>query len=317
MMSFARPQTTAPDVERRELEWWEKFAEAEERFAWVQTSMLQRILRGRYVRDIVRAAGSQGTILELGCGVGWLSLILARAGAAKVVGVDFSSAQIDIANQRAAAAALSSRVQFRCLDGTVGDQTAERYDCVLVHGFLHHLNQTEIHRVLANAPLLLKPKGVLIVLEPVLSKDIGAHRTSKWEKRLHILGWLANAGRRYGVRHISASELHWRNLLSQRNWGLPPHGPSPKEMPFEPGELESYLTPGFEIERRQECMAISHLVVQEWLLRQISHPVTSRLLLPVIAWLAACWDRKMISSSDPPPGIWVFTMFICRPLKQC
>ncbi len=118
---------------------------------------------------IVELAGSGGRILELGCGAGWLCIELAKSGANEVCGVDFAAAQIAIANRRAQAAGLVERVQFKCMDGTQSDESGERFDCVVVHGFLHHLNRTEIRRTMASVPRLLKANGSFIVFEPVLS----------------------------------------------------------------------------------------------------------------------------------------------------
>lgn len=315
--AYRRSKSTTPDVEARELEWWQMFAEVEERFSWVQTPPMQRVLRGRYVREIVRTAGERGSILELGCGGGWLSFVLAQAGAAKVVGVDFSSAQIEIANQRAAKLGLCGRVQFFCADGTQSGFPSELYDCVVVHGFLHHLDQSEIARTIANIPKLLKPGGVFIVFEPVRHGVYDASRPlTKWERRLYFLIRLANAGQRFGIRKIAPEERAWRDLLGRRNFEQPPHGPSPKELPFEPGELEHFLQSHFRIQRQVVCMAISHLVVQEWLLRAISHPLSTSFLLPIMARLAAKWDYTLVTREKPVPGLWSFTMFVCRPRIQ-
>lgn len=314
--SFARPKSTPPEIERRELEWWQTFAEAEERFAWVQTPSMQKILRGHYVDEILQLAGSSGSILELGCGVGWLSLALANAGATRVVGVDFSQAQINIANQRAKVAALDDHVRFVCTDGTSGNEQKQNYDCVVVHGFLHHLNQMEIERTIESIPRLLNSSGAFIVFEPVrYTKDCGV-KCSPWQRRQEFLMRLATGGQRLGVRRMSKEEKNWRDILARRDWGKSPHGPSPKEMPFEPGELENYLAPYFKIERRRVCMAISHLVTQQWLLRGLSHPLSTRLLLPFIARLAAKWDRRLASQPNVIPGLWYFNMFVCRALPQ-
>jgi hypothetical protein len=38
-----RREITSAERESKELEWWQEFAELEERFAWVQTPAVQRI----------------------------------------------------------------------------------------------------------------------------------------------------------------------------------------------------------------------------------------------------------------------------------
>ena len=61
-------------MESRILEWWQEFAELEERCAWMQTPVIQRILRGRYVREIVKYADADSRIIELGCGLAGCAL---------------------------------------------------------------------------------------------------------------------------------------------------------------------------------------------------------------------------------------------------
>jgi 2-polyprenyl-3-methyl-5-hydroxy-6-metoxy-1,4-benzoquinol methylase len=312
-INHQRPEITSAELEAKELEWWQEFAELEDRFAWVQTPAIQRILRGRYVREIVKYAGADGRIIELGCGVGWLCFVLADSGAKEVFGVDFSAAQIAIAQDRAEAAGLTGRVHFRCADGTQDTISTELYDCVVVHGFLHHLNKSEIRRTMASVPKLLKPNGAFIVFEPVRREGKlkqAIPMKLKWQR---FLAQLANRGQRYGIRRVSQEEKRWRELFARRNWGLPPHGPSPKEMPFAPGELETYLIPHFVIECQHACMANSHLVIQDWLLRELTYPNTTRWLLPWIARAAAWMDRGLIRQIEPVPDSWILNMWVCRP----
>ena len=308
-----RPETTPVEIENREIEWWQEFAELEERFAWVQTPSIQRILRGRYVREIVKFAGADGRILELGCGVGWLCSILAESGAKEVVGVDFSPAQIAIAKARAEALGLTGRVNFICADGTQEKLVKNLYNCVVVHGFLHHLNREEIQRTLASIPKLLKSNGTFIAFEP-FRHEAKQNKVPpvqiKWQDNL--AQW-ANRGQRLGLRTLTNEEKKWRDLFAHRNWGTLPHGPSPKEIPFAPGELEGYLNPHFIIESQDVCMVRSHLIVQEWLLREVSNPRMTRWLLPWVARAAAWLDRGMFQKTDSLPNSWIFKMLVCRP----
>lgn len=314
--SVRLPQTT-PELEAKELLWWQRFADLENRFAWVQTPPLQRILRTHYVRQILATAGRGGTILDLGCGTGWLSLILASAGATSVTGVDFSPAQIKIANQNMRASGFGHRLRFECLDATADESPREQYDCVVLHGFLHHLSKDEIRNTLSSIPCLLKPQGRLVVFEPVTCRDgepSGSQSTYRY--RLEMLRRLAGSGVRWGVRRVSKEEQSLRDALAERNWGTPPFGPSPKETPFIRGELEAYLSEAFVVEEHCTVMAMSHLVVQDWLLRLESHPLSTRVLLPIVARLAAMWDRKLVAETPLPPDLWLFTLFKCRLREQ-
>lgn len=310
---WRRPSLTPADMQAREREWWQRYAELEDRFCWTQTAEIQRLLRGHYLKEILAIAGSAGSILELGCGSGWLAIALAEAGATKVVGIDFSAAQIAIARRNAQSSLARDAVDFICSDGC--DATAgDLVDCVVIHGFLHHLDKKEIESALRNASQLLKPQGHLIVFEPVLSEysPESYQKALPIVRRLEFLRKLANRGSRFQwIRRFGEEESGWRSLLAARPWGESPHGPSPKEMPFEPGELEEYLSPWFRLHRKMVCMAQSHLVMQEWLLRELSHPTSTKHLLPWVAKTASMWDRKLCTETTGLGGMWLFTMFHC------
>lgn len=310
-----RPEFTSAEIEKKELEWWQEYAGFEERFAWVQTPEMQRILRGRYVREIVKIAGAGGRILELGCGAGWLCLKLAEAGSKEVHGIDFSPAQIDISRERARSAGLEDRVHFECADGTQDSGSSTLYDCVVVHAFLHHLNRSEISRTLASVPRFLKPGGAFIVFEPVLQKGNPGDRYPLRLRAQNALSKLAKPGKASLARRMSAEEKHYRESYARRTWGVPPHGPSPKEMGFAPGELENYLSADFVIERQSACLVHSHIVVMEWLLRGLSQPKSTRFLLPWVARAASWLDQGLTRRTQSLPSIWTFNMLVCR-LRQ-
>jgi SAM-dependent methyltransferase len=106
-----RREVTTPELDRAEQQWWEDYGDVEERYCWVQTDWVQQFLRGRYLRDILRGLGPSHSVVELGCGTGWLTFRLARAGAAVVTGVDNSPSQI--ARAKAAAEELTGFLDER------------------------------------------------------------------------------------------------------------------------------------------------------------------------------------------------------------
>jgi 2-polyprenyl-3-methyl-5-hydroxy-6-metoxy-1,4-benzoquinol methylase len=307
-----RPLIVSEEIEEKELLWWQQFAEVEDRFCWVQTPQAQRILRGHYLREIISVTKPGGRILELGCGTGWLCILLAELGALEVCGIDFSEAQIRLATQNAKQRNVSSRTKFYCMDGTSGQFGFGQFDTVIVHGFLHHLTVTEIEKTLRSIPSLLTPNASFIVFEPIRRVNQSNAPANPWVKRIWKLSQMANRGARYGLRKFSKRESEIRELIGKRSVGMSPHGPSPKEMPFEENELDYFLSPYFLITQRKTCMTISHLVVQEWLLRQVSQPFSSKLLIPFVARLAAWFDQKAITYPTVLGDVWSFDMFICH-----
>lgn len=315
-----RLETSTPELDQAELEWWNKFSDVEDRFCWVQTPEIQKFIRGEYLRHIIKLVPPEGTILELGCGTGWLSILLAKLGAKKIVGIDFSEAQIEKAHQASIQAKVGDSTIFEVGDiFNLDEKKIEKFDVVLVHGFLHHLTTTEISQFINKTHKVLKQKGNLIIWEPVQysSPKISQEAQTllaefdsiiKWLNHLPLLG--------KNRRNYKKPEITIRELIAQRGVGESPRGPSPKEMPFASEELtELLLKNNFEIQSRQKCLAISHLIAQEILLMKLSHRLLPNLLQWLVLQKARQIDRRILSLDSPPPNLWIFEMFQCVPLN--
>jgi len=102
-----------------------------------------------------------GRIVEFGCGVGWLSLFLARRGYT-VVGVDISPDAVAAAN------AQRDAQQIRGAEFVVADyeefSTTEKFDCALFYDSLHHAEDERA--ALRCAHRALRDGGMLIAFEP-------------------------------------------------------------------------------------------------------------------------------------------------------
>jgi SAM-dependent methyltransferase len=116
---------------------------------------------GLAVRVLQQWLPPGGTILDLGCGPGWSSLFLARAGWS-VTGVDISERMIEIARARAAQENVS--VTFEVADLEELDLGRRDFDGALIFDALHHCPRYDL--VLAQACSHLKPGGTLLVMEP-------------------------------------------------------------------------------------------------------------------------------------------------------
>ncbi len=81
-------------------------------------------------------------ILDVGCGSGRFCFAFAEKGAAKVIGVDFARAMIEIADKLAAEAGLSDRCEFRV--GTFPDAIDESegpFDACTGNGFFDYIEE--------------------------------------------------------------------------------------------------------------------------------------------------------------------------------
>lgn len=312
--TFARLETSTSELDAAEIEWWEKFADIEERFIWVHTPAIQKVLRANYLRRILEIGSSNARIAELGCGAGWLAILLAQMGAERVVGLDFSDAQIQIARKRALEAGVDHKVTFQVADVPSLSEGSELFDVIILHGFLHHLTTTEIRQVIATAHRMLSPTGRLVVWEPVMyhsSKRSIAQRLLL--KLLWILQRLPSRGRRWRVRRLSTEEQQFRTLIAERGVGEPPRGPSPKEMAFAPDELPALMAPYFYVQDRRRCMATTTLIAQETLLMELSYPRIARLVRWPLLTMGRFLERRLLALEPPPSGIWIFEMFECVP----
>jgi ubiquinone/menaquinone biosynthesis C-methylase UbiE len=103
-------------------------------------------------------------ILDYGCGDGWLSIDLARGGAAEVYGIDISKELILKASELAAAKGLKDKIHFVKMPGESLAFSDNFFDLVLGSAILHH---TELDLSIKNIFRVLKPGGRAIFIEPM------------------------------------------------------------------------------------------------------------------------------------------------------
>lgn len=307
---MARYPTTTDDLDRAEQEWWHEHADLEECFCWVQPPQVQRLLRGRYLRRMAEEAGPGDAVLEVGCGTGWLSLLLVDAGVASVTGIDFSAEQIRLARAAAAqAGATSVRFEVASVDELVDE--GRSFDVIVMHAFLHHLSTAEIRRVLTGVRRLLTPGGRLVVLEPVLHGPAIGRRPLPWRALRRIerlpLGLSARS-----LRPISPAERAVRDRLEQRGAAAPPFGPAPKETAFEPDELVDLLEEHVRVVERIPVASSCFLVAEQLLLAELSQPRLWRAVRGPLLWASSLLDRRLVAACPPPSGVWVFELVLCR-----
>lgn len=121
-------------------------------------------------------------VLEIGCGTGTTALHHAPR-VAHVLATDISPRMIEIARQKAEAAAIDN-VSFEVSSIDALD-TSARYDVILAHSILHLV--ADVPRTLRQLRRMLKPNGLLISSTPCIG-DIAA-----WFR------WIAPVGRALGV----------------------------------------------------------------------------------------------------------------------
>jgi len=142
-------------------------------------------------RELARKVGkklTQGTVLDVGTGPGYLPLELVRLiQGIEVVGIDVSVDMVRIARNNARKEGLQQRVRFDLEDGNCMSYGDSSFDLVVSTGSFHHWKNpvkvlNEIHRV-------LKPGCEAWVYD--LRKDAPAEDKEKLKERYgRLAGWL-------------------------------------------------------------------------------------------------------------------------------
>lgn len=131
-----------------------------------------RIAWIKLLRSLVLAEKSLKA-LDLGCGTGSLSLILAEFGHT-VTGIDFSPAMIALAGEKARTA--GQHITFKTMDAAFPQFESRQFDLVLCRHVLWALPEPD--QVLERWVNLLKPNGQLVLIEGYWHTDAGLHASN-------------------------------------------------------------------------------------------------------------------------------------------
>lgn len=160
--------------------------------------------------DILLGHVRSGRVLDLGCGPGWTTLHLARAGY-EAVGVDIADRMIEIARDRAEREGVEA--EFLVADIETLNLRRRDFDAVLLFDALHHC--PAYGEVLRRAGDHLRPGGYLLLLEPSW-----LHRFSPHARR---------EVKRFGVTELGFTRRQLRQALRQagfeRVWSFYDPGP--------------------------------------------------------------------------------------------
>ena len=126
--------------------------------------LTQRLALAKHLRI---APGTE--VLDLGCGIGRWSRLLARRGA-HVVAVDVAQSMIDEARRRSTREGVDHRIDYRVADLRTLD-LGRTFDLVLAVTVLQHiLDDDEFARAAANVARHLAPGGRAVMLEAAPSR---------------------------------------------------------------------------------------------------------------------------------------------------
>jgi SAM-dependent methyltransferase len=116
----------------------------------VANRLFRRAMLVRFEKTLAGCQPAEGhTVLDVGCGPGHYGIALARAGAEKVLGLDFAAGMLKIAREHADAAGVTQRCSF-VLGDFLTYPISERFDYAVVMGFMDYVRDPRpvIDRVL-------------------------------------------------------------------------------------------------------------------------------------------------------------------------
>jgi len=263
---FLRARRVTPDLDedRSEHLWWNANADIVER-VWANDGDIRHALRAHYLGKarafLTEGGSSSGVILELGSGSGWVGRALIRGTKSRLLGIDLSEAQVEIARREAEAEGLGAQCVYVCAN--LSDAAARIADLqaasgLVIHAVLHHLTWSEIDQCLADA-VRVGPAAKLFAYEPVFFR--------RDERSIGLLGHLSRllaissaicvlaSMRLYGRitatardRRIAAELDRIAREAAEHQWVL-----SPKEIVFEREELLDTLGKHFVVKQSYLC----------------------------------------------------------------
>lgn len=133
----------------------------------------RRVDRGHRTRKALEAIGlrelADKTVLDIGCGVGQYSVLLALLGA-DVYGFDLSPVGIDRAKSFADVNGIADRCHFSVQNAQKMDYPDNYFDILLLHEVLHHA--IKYPNVKCEVLRVMKPGGKLVITETLYGNPL-------------------------------------------------------------------------------------------------------------------------------------------------
>lgn len=125
---------------------------------WLDLALYEHLPRYLLAGGLAR----QKTVLDLGCGTGYGAALLARGGAASVLGLDIDPSTIEWAQN-----AHSEKNLSFCVRTDLGAGLApESFDLITCFEMIEHVAEPVQHAVIASIARLLRKNGVLLISTP-------------------------------------------------------------------------------------------------------------------------------------------------------
>ncbi|MBR8835602.1 MAG: class I SAM-dependent methyltransferase [Stigonema ocellatum SAG 48.90 = DSM 106950] len=143
------------------------------------------------------------TVLDIGCGTGEFSRLLAK-GVERVVAIDLSSNMVEVAKQRSRQFA---NIDFQVADVLQWEFPDEKFDAVVSIATLHHL---PVESLLPKLKAALKPGGKLVILDLLEHENL---RDKLGDFVAVPLNWLFQALKNRHIQQSSSAAAAMREHL--------------------------------------------------------------------------------------------------------
>ncbi len=151
---------------------------------------------------------TNATILDIGCGTGSLSVVLAGLEH-NVTGIDLAPSMIALA--RTKATALGLQVEFHVMDAASPQLPLNHYDAIVCRHLLWTLPEPK--EVLQRWAGLLKPKGRLILIEGYWGTNTGLRASE-------VIEMLPNSFPDYSFQDLSENSNFWGREVSDERYAI-------------------------------------------------------------------------------------------------
>jgi 2-polyprenyl-3-methyl-5-hydroxy-6-metoxy-1,4-benzoquinol methylase len=132
-------ERTATFFDRYAVDFNAIYGNSDRAFEGLINRLFRRAMLVRYQRALAGCLPIEGfSVIDIGCGPGHYSVALARAGAARVLGLDFAPGMLKIADRAAQTAGVAQRCAFVSgdfLTHPIGD----KFDYAVVMGFMDYV----------------------------------------------------------------------------------------------------------------------------------------------------------------------------------
>jgi len=154
---------------------------------------------------------TRGTVLDIGCGTGSLSVVLAGLGY-EVTGIDLSPEMISLAKVKASAAQHS--INFHVMDAAFPQFPAQQFDAIVCRHLLWAL--PEPGQVLERWVQLLKADGCLLMIEGFWHTGAGLHAQE-------IMDMLPASLTNSSMRNLSDLSDLWGHKVEDERYAITAH----------------------------------------------------------------------------------------------